>query len=149
MSKHHNRHHHGEESTESSSGERASGDSVQARVASGIQNARTSVGNMIPTTNDVRNLAGHAVGVIEKNPIGALLSAFAVGFLAGSLLPSTPVEDERLGALKGTLQNQAQGVGAQALQHGKAVIRDTIEAAQHSARQHGAEFAEEIRTSGA
>ena len=75
------------------------------------------------------------------------LGAVAVGFLGGSLLPSTPVEDELLGALKGTLQARTQTMGAQAVEHGKAIIRDTLEAAQQSAQQHGADFAEEVRAS--
>jgi ElaB/YqjD/DUF883 family membrane-anchored ribosome-binding protein len=122
MSKHHNRNHHGEEYKEG--------------VKAVIESARASAANAIPTTNDFRNLWRAAKDTVKDNPIGVLLSALAVGFLVGSLLPATPIEDERLGALKGALQTHAQ-----------AVIRDTVEAAQHSAQQHSAEFAEEIRTS--
>jgi ElaB/YqjD/DUF883 family membrane-anchored ribosome-binding protein len=146
MSKHRNRH-HGQESIDGASGERISDTSAQARVKSAIESARSSVSNAIPTTNDLRNLSGMAVDAIKENPIGALLSGFAVGFVIGSLLPSTPVEDDRLGALKDTLQNRAQDVGAQALEYGTAVIRDTVEAAQQSAQQHGAQFVEEVRAS--
>jgi ElaB/YqjD/DUF883 family membrane-anchored ribosome-binding protein len=133
MSKHHNRHHHGEETLEG--------------VKSAIESARSSVSNVIPTTNDLRHLSSTAVDAIKENPIGALLSGVAIGFLVGSLLPSSRIEDKSLGALKDTLQTHAQAVGTQALEHGKAVIRDTVDAAQHSAQQHGAEFAEEVRAS--
>jgi hypothetical protein len=114
-------------------------------VKSAIDSARSSVSNAIPTTNDLRNLSTTVVDAVKENPIGSLLSSLAVGFLVGSLLPSTPVEDRRLGALKDSLQTHVQAVRSQAIEHGKAVIRDTVEAAQHSAQQHGAEFAEEIR----
>jgi hypothetical protein len=137
MSKHHNRQQHGEEPFAGASGERITDTSAQARVKSAIEIARSSVSNAIPTTNDLRNLSTTAVDAIKANPIGALIGGFAVGFLAGSLLPSTPVEDERLGALK-----------TQALEHGKAVVRETIEAARYSAQQHGADFSEEVRASG-
>ncbi|HTA38960.1 MAG TPA: hypothetical protein VK760_07790 [Candidatus Acidoferrales bacterium] len=132
MSKHHNQNHHREEYKEG--------------VKAVIESARTSAANAIPTTNDFRNLAKAAFNAVKENPIGVLLSSVAIGFLAGSLLPSTPIEDERLGALKSTLQTHAQTVGSGVIEHGKAVIRDTVAAAQHSAQQHGAEFAEEMRT---
>lgn len=148
MSKHHNRQDHGGEPIEGAMGQRITDASAQDRVRSAFERARASVSNSIPTTNDLRNLPASALDAIKANPIGALMSGFAVGFLVGSLLPSTPVEDERLGALKGTLQTHAQAVGTQALEHGKAVIRETIEAAQQSAQQHGAEFTEEVRASG-
>jgi hypothetical protein len=147
MSKHHNRQHKDEPSLDTVSTEREGGTSVRARVTATIKGTASTVSNMVPTKSDLRNLSGTVVTAVKENPIGALLSGLAVGFLVGSLLPSTPVEDERLGALKNTLQTQAHGVGTQAIEHGKAVIRDTIEAAQQSAQQHGAEFAEEIRAS--
>jgi len=136
MSKH-RKHHHGEEPFER----------VSDELAREVTSIRDRVNSAIPTRNDFRNLAGTIVAAIKQNPIGVLLGAVAVGFLVGSLLPSTPVEDERLGALKGTLQARTQTMGAQAVEHGKAIIRDTLEAAQQSAQQHGADFAEEVRAS--
>jgi hypothetical protein len=114
-----------------------------------IESTRPKFSNMIPTANDFRNLSNTAIGAVKENPLGALLGGVAVGFLAGTLLPSTRVEYDRLGPLKTTLQTHAHTVGTQALEHGKAVVRDTIEAAQHSAQEHGAELAEEVRAFGA
>jgi hypothetical protein len=147
MSKH-RKHHHGEEPFERVTDEIASElTSIRKRVNSAFKSTKSTVGNAIPTKNDLRNLSGTVVGAIKRNPIGMFLGALAAGFLVGSLLPKTPVEDERLGALKDTLQARTQTMGAQAVEHGKAIIRDTLEAAQQSAQQHGADFAEEVRAS--
>jgi hypothetical protein len=55
-------------------------------VKNAIRGTTSSVANMIPTTNDLRNLCGNLVETIRARPITALLSAVTVGFLAGSLL---------------------------------------------------------------
>lgn len=133
MSKH-RKHHHGEEPFERMSDDLAREvTNIRDRFNSAIKSTRSTVGNAIPTKNDLRNLSGAIVGAIKQNPIGVLLGAVAVGFLAGSLM--------------GRLQARTQTIGAQAVEHGKAVIRDTLEAAQRSAQQHGADFAEEVGAS--
>lgn len=104
-----------------------------------------AVGDRLPDGSDLREGAVRTVGMIKENPLGVLLSGVAVGFLIGSLLPSTELENERLGEISDTLKSKVQDAGSQALEHGKAVLRDTVQAAQQSAQEHGAQLADQTR----
>ena len=101
-----------------------------------------SVGEKLPDADDVRHGAERTVSMIKENPLGVLLSGVAAGFLIGSLLPKTDLEDERLGELSDNLKSQAKNVGSQALEHSKTVLRETAEAAKDSAQAHAQEFAQ-------
>jgi hypothetical protein len=72
------------------------------------------------------------VGVSKQNPLGLGLAAVAAGFVVGTLLPSTNVEDERLGEMSDQVGDKAREAGQEALERGKDVAR---EAADGSAEQ--------------
>ena len=57
--------------------------------------------------------------VAQQNPLGLAIGAAAVGFIAGLLIPSTKVEDERLGPVADQVKEQARQTGQQAIEHGK------------------------------
>ena len=59
--------------------------------------AGQSVGDATPDTEQVKRQARRAKSVAQENPLGLAVGAVAVGFLAGMLIPSTRVEDEKLG----------------------------------------------------
>lgn len=52
---------------------------------------------MTPDTDQVEGQVRRAAGVGQENPLGLAVGAVAVGFLAGMLVPSSRVEDEKLG----------------------------------------------------
>jgi hypothetical protein len=106
-----------------------------------------AVGDHLPDGADVRRGAVRTVGMVKENPLGVLISGIAVGFLIGSLLPATDLENERLGELGDNLKSKVQDAGSQALEHGKAVLRDTVQAAQQSAEEHGQQLADQTRES--
>jgi hypothetical protein len=74
-----------------------------------------------PGREDVKRGARRAAGIAQENPIGLALGSVAFGFLAGMLVPSTRVEDEKLGEasdqvidkVKETAQEKAQDVKEQ------------------------------------
>ena len=74
-----------------------------------------SMPDFVPDRDQVRAGAKKAVSVAQSNPIGLGLGAVAVGFLAGMVLPSTRVEDERLGDLSDQLKEQAKQAGQEAM----------------------------------
>ena len=113
---------------------------VTSAVTGTTAKAAHSVGE---TSGDVRDGAVRTVGMIKENPLGVLLGGVAIGFLIGSLLPSTDLENERIGELGDNLKSQAQDAGSQVLEHGKAVLRETAQAAKESAQQHGQQLADE------
>ena len=61
-------------------------------VTSAVDKAMPGSG---PPSQRVRSLSR----VAEENPLGLAIGGAAVGFVAGLLLPSTRLEDERLGAI--------------------------------------------------
>jgi len=110
-----------------------------------------SMPDFVPDRDQVRAGAKKAVSVAQSNPIGLGLGAVAVGFLAGMVLPSTRVEDERLGDLSDQLKEQAKQAGQEAMQHGKEIAQDAAQSAQEtvqeSGQQHGEQFADSLRDS--
>lgn len=111
-----------------------------------VSGMRDRVSDAMPDTGDVQNAAMNTVNTIRENPLGLFFGAAAVGFLLGSLLPSTDIENERLGELGDQLKQTAQATGGQILEQGKAVVRDTLDAAKdaatQSAMQHGQDVAQ-------
>ena len=64
-----------------------------------------------------------AAGVAQENPMGLAVGAMAAGFLAGMLIPSSRVEDEKLGPMADQVKQQAKETGQEALEHGKEVAQ--------------------------
>jgi len=75
-------------------------ENVQGKI-SGVRDritgAKDTVGDKTPSTGDVKQGAQKAVGVAESNPLGLGIAALAGGFLIGMLVPTTNVENEKLG----------------------------------------------------
>jgi hypothetical protein len=55
--------------------------------------------------------ARRAAGVAQENPLGLAVGAAAAGFLAGMLIPSSRVEDEKLGPMADEVKQQARDTG--------------------------------------
>jgi hypothetical protein len=89
---------------------------------------------------EVRAATHGGAGVFAENPLGLMLGALGVGFVAGLLLPVTTYERETVGPLRDDLLDRAQSVGSEALEHGKQVLAETAQAAlqtaQLSAQRH-------------
>ena len=68
-------------------------DSVRSKVTG----AGSRVSDAAPDSGQMKQGARQAVGVAQENPLGLALGSVAVGFLAGMLVPSTRIEDERIG----------------------------------------------------
>lgn len=108
-------------------------------VRHGIEDAGSRVGDALPDPGDVRDAAGKIARSVRENPLGLLLGGVAMGFLIGSLLPVTSVENEHLGDVRDRIGDTARDAGGQLMSQGKAVVRDTIAAATESAQEHGRE----------
>src|ERR1700754_1276077 len=48
-------------------------------------------------SGEMKDRASRAAGVAQENPLGLAVGALALGFLVGTLLPSSRVENERIG----------------------------------------------------
>ena len=107
--------------------------------------AGDKVSNATPGGEDVKDGARRAAGLAQENPLGLAVGAAAVGFLAGMLLPSSRVEDEKLGPMADQVKEQAKDTGQEALERGKQVAQSAAETVRDEAEQHGHELAENAR----
>ncbi len=114
---------------------------MKSTITGTIGSVRNRVSSVIPEGMDVRDATMSGMNAVRENPLGLFFGCAAVGFLIGSLLPSTDIENERLGEMSDRLKQTAQTTGGQVLEQGKAVMKETIDAAQQSAMQHGSEIA--------
>jgi len=104
--------------------------------------AGQSVGDATPDSEQVKQQARRAKSVAQENPLGLAVGALAVGFLAGMLIPSTRVEDEKLGELSDDVIERAKQTGQEALERGKQVAQDAAETAKDSGREHAEQLKE-------
>jgi gas vesicle protein len=112
-----------------------------------ITGAADSVNEATPGTGDVKQVARKSAGLAQENPLGLAIGSVAVGFLAGMLIPSTRVEDEKLGPVADQVKEQARQTGQDALEHGKQVAQEVASTAQESAQQVAADVKETAQQS--
>ncbi len=106
-------------------------DGAKDRVAG----AAGSVNETTPSGGDVKQAARRGASVAQENPLGLAIGSVAVGFLAGMLIPSTRVENEKLGPVADQIKEQAKQTGQEALEHGKQVAQDVASTVQDTALQ--------------
>ena len=126
---------------------------VKGRAGDKVSALKEKVTGAPPSTEEVKGGAKQAVGVAQENPLGLAIGAVAVGFLAGMLIPSTKVENEKLGPMADQVKDQIKETGAEALEHGKAVASETAsaaaDAAKSTAQEQGQAHADELRETAA
>jgi hypothetical protein len=124
---------------------------VRSRAKESVQDKaqglRDKISGATPDTGEVKDGARQAVGVAQENPIGLALGAVAVGFVAGMLVPSTKVEDEKLGPVADQVKQQAVDTGQEALERGKQVAGEAAQSALDTAKERGQEHGEELKES--
>ena len=109
--------------------------------------AKEAVSSRVDTVKDKVPSTGQAAGVAKENPLGLAVGAAAVGFVAGMLIPSTRIEDEKIGPMADQVKEKARESGQEALERGKEVARQTAESAKETAQEAGKEQAGELRDS--
>jgi gas vesicle protein len=128
------------------------------RVVGQLRGTTENIGEAAPDGQQLKEGAQRAVGVAEENPIGLALAGVAGGFLAGMLIPSTRIEDERVGPLADTVKETAVETGQEALDRGKEVagqvagqavegVKEAGQDAIETAKEAGQEQAEELKES--
>jgi len=121
-------------------------DKVQG-VRAKLTGASSQLSDAAPGPEDVARASRQAVGVAQENPLGLAIGAAAVGFLAGMLIPSTRVEDERLGPVSDQVKEQAKQTGQEALEHGKQIAQETAQTAAQKAQEAVAEVKDQAQES--
>jgi hypothetical protein len=87
------------------------------------------------------------VGVSSQNPLGLAIAGAAAGFIVGTLIPSTRLEDEKVGRLSDQVGEKAKEAGQEALDRGKDVAQEALESAQQTVQQSRGGQAQELASS--
>jgi hypothetical protein len=101
------------------------------------------VGGVVPDGQQLQSGAAKA-GVSKENPLGLAVAGAAVGFVLGTLLPKTRVEDEKLGELSDQVTDMAKEAGQDAFDRGKSVAQEALGAAADTVQERGKQEAEEL-----
>jgi hypothetical protein len=121
-----------------------------SRAGDVASEAAGRVSDAAPSRGEVEKTR-QAAGLAKENPLGLAIGAAALGFLAGLAVPSTRVEDEKLGLVADQVKDRVKETGQEALDRGKQVAQEVASTATDTAKQstqeHGQELAEGAKQS--
>jgi gas vesicle protein len=112
-------------------------------VVGGADSLVSRVGGVVPDREQVKTGA-QKVGISSGNPLGLALVGAAAGFIVGTLVPSTRIEDERMGAVSDQVVDKAKEAGHEAVDAGKQVAQDAVQSATETVQEHGQQQAQEL-----
>jgi ElaB/YqjD/DUF883 family membrane-anchored ribosome-binding protein len=118
-------------------------DSVKERLGLAGQKAN----DVTPDAEQVKGQVRKAAGVAQENPLGLAVGAAAAGFLLGMLVPSSRVEDEKLGPVADRVKEQAKETGQEALERGKQVAQSAAQSAADTVSEEGQKHGEQLADS--
>jgi ElaB/YqjD/DUF883 family membrane-anchored ribosome-binding protein len=109
---------------------------VKDRIVGAGDSVTNSVSDRTPGSDEVKHKAKKAASVAQENPLGLAIGSIAVGFVAGLLIPSSRVEDEKIGGIADDVKDKVRETGEEALEHGKQVAQDAAQTAKQSGQEH-------------
>jgi hypothetical protein len=118
------------------------------RLIEQVQGTGHKVGEATPDGQQVKEGARQAVGVAQENPLGLAIGGLAAGFLAGMMLPSSRIEDEKVGPLADQVKETAMETGQEALERGQEVASQVAEQAVEGAKEAGGQAVEAAKEAG-
>jgi hypothetical protein len=116
---------------------------VKDSIMGTASSAGDSISSSMPSmdTESIKNKARKGASVAQQNPLGLAVGSMALGFLAGMSVPSTRIEDERLGPVADQVKDKVKETSQEALDRGKQVAQDVTE----TAMQSGQEAAQKVK----
>jgi len=119
--------------------------SVFTGAKESVTGAAGSVNEATPGAGDVKQAARQGAGMAKENPLGLAIGAVAVGFVAGLMIPSTQVENEKIGPMADQVKDQVKDTAQTVVDHGKEAAQDAAQAATQAVKETGQEHAEQVR----
>jgi hypothetical protein len=108
----------------------------------GVKDAVTGTASRaVPSAEKV----GRVKDAAERNPLGLAVGAAGLGFVAGLLIPSTRLENERMGEMSDQVVDAAKETASDAVERGKQVAQEAAETAKESGKEQGHELTSNLR----
>jgi Protein of unknown function (DUF3618) len=108
-------------------------------VTSRLSSAKNVATKPIPDREQMRRVKSTA----ERNPLGLAIGAAGVGFIVGLLLPTTRLEDEKLGPAS----DKVGEVAREGMERGKQVAQESAGAAMETAKESASRQSDELSSS--
>jgi ElaB/YqjD/DUF883 family membrane-anchored ribosome-binding protein len=118
-----------------------------SRAGDSVSEAASRAGDATPSGGQVKQKTRQVAGIAKENPLGLAIGAAAIGFLAGLAIPSTRVEDEKLGPVADQVKDKVKETGQEALDRGKQIAQETASTAAATAKQSAQEYGQELADS--
>jgi Protein of unknown function (DUF3618) len=118
-----------------------------SRAKEAVVGTASRAGDATPSAGEVKQKTRQVAGIAKENPLGLAIGAAAIGFLAGLAVPSTRVEDEKLGPVADTVKDKVKETGQEAMERGKQVAQDVASTAADTAKQRAQEHGQELADS--
>jgi uncharacterized protein DUF3618 len=129
---------------------------VPARVGDYVDDKKQAVKDKVTGAKDAITgtassavPSGEKVGRVkdtaERNPLGLAVGAAALGFVAGLLIPSTRMENERMGEMSDRVVDAAKETASDALERGKQVAQEAAQTAKETGKEQGQELASNLQ----
>ena len=96
-------------------------DDKKEAVKSKVSGAKDTVTGVVPDRRALKRGATHIRDTAASNPLGLAVGGLAVGFIVGTLLPQTRVENEQMGEMSDRLIDTAKETASEAVGRGKQV----------------------------
>jgi hypothetical protein len=106
-----------------------------SRAGEAVSGVTSRASEATPSRGEVKQRTRQVAGMARENPLGLAIGAAALGFLAGLAVPSTRVEDERLGPVADQVKERVKETGQEALDRGKQVAQEVASTATETARE--------------
>jgi len=117
------------------------------RITGKVSDVTGSVTGTVSDKTPDKQQVKRAASTAQENPLGLAVGSIAAGFLLGMLVPSSRVEDEKLGPMADQVKDQLKETGQEALDRGKEVAQQAAASAKETAQEAGQQHAQEMRES--
>jgi ElaB/YqjD/DUF883 family membrane-anchored ribosome-binding protein len=104
-------------------------------VSGRVESVKEKISGATPDSGEVKQGARRAKGMAQENPLGLAIGALAVGFVGGLLIPSTRVEEEKIGPMAEQVKDKAKETGQEAMERGKEAARQAADTAKETMQQ--------------
>ena len=120
---------------------------VKSRAKDKVTETKDRLTGKVSDTAPDKQQVRRVTGIAQENPLGLAIGGAAVGFVVGLLVPSSRVEDRKLGPIADDVKEKAKETGQEALERGQQVAQEAAESARDTVQEKGREHGEELASS--